>query len=103
MSLLAATDSSFAQSSRSHNSALWQSAGEKGHSDTVARMIQMTAGGGLTVKAGKGILADYRSTADLKASLAADPVQAVQPVSHLLGPTQQFTAVTGRARRSACR
>ena len=71
LSLLSATDSSYASSTSSKSSALWQSAGQHGHSDTTVKMTGLTSGGTLSLNAGKGIVADYKATGDLKSSLAA--------------------------------
>lgn len=70
LSLLSATDSSYLSSTSSKSSAAWQSSVDKGHSDTTVVMTGLQAGGTLNVSASK-IVADYKSTGDLRTSLAA--------------------------------
>ncbi|PKU21515.1 DUF637 domain-containing protein [Telmatospirillum siberiense] len=75
LSLLSATDSSYLSQTSSKSSAAWQSTSDKGHNDTTVVMTGLQAGGNLSVSAAK-IVADYKSTGDLQASLtalAADP------------------------------
>ncbi|PKU21513.1 DUF637 domain-containing protein [Telmatospirillum siberiense] len=75
LSLLSATDSSYLSQTSSKSSAAWQSASDKGHNDTTVVMTGLQAGGNLSVNAAK-VVADYKSTGDLQASLtalAADP------------------------------
>ena len=69
LALLTAKDASFAQDRERSEDLLWWKERDKGHSREIVRHVEIEAGGGLVIRAGEGVLAEYRKTGSLEASL----------------------------------
>ena len=69
VSLLAKTDTDYVQKQRREADLLWWNARDRGQVKETVRPVEIEAGGGLRIHAGRGVVIEYHKTGDLRASL----------------------------------
>ena len=69
VSLLAKTDTDYAQKTRREEDLLWWNERDRGQLKETVRPVEIEAGGGLRINAGRGVVIEYHKTGDLRASL----------------------------------
>ena len=69
VSLLAKTDTDYAQKERREADLLWWNERDRGQVKETVRPVEIEAGGGLRIHAGRGVVIEYHKTGDLRASL----------------------------------
>ena len=69
VSLLAKTDTDYVQKRRREADLLWWNERDQGRFKETVRPVEIEAGGGLRINAGRGVVIEYHQTGDLRASL----------------------------------
>ena len=69
VSLLAKTDTDYLQKQRREADLLWWNERDQGRFKETVRPVEIEAGGGLRINAGRGVVIEYHQTGDLRASL----------------------------------
>ena len=69
VSLLAKTDADYVQKKRREEDLLWWNERDQGQVRETVRPVEIEAGGGLRIHAGRGVVIEYHKTGDLRASL----------------------------------
>ena len=69
VSLLAKTDTDYIQKTRREADLLWWNERDQGRFKETVRPVEIEAGGGLRINAGRGVVIEYHQTGDLRASL----------------------------------
>ena len=69
VSLLAKTDTDYVQTQRREADLLWWNEQDSGQVRETVRPVEIEAGGGLRIDAGRGVVIEYHKTGDLRASL----------------------------------
>ena len=69
MALLAKTDTDYIQKKRREADLLWWNERDRGQVKETVRPVEIEAGGGLRINAGRGVVIEYHKTGDLRASL----------------------------------
>ena len=69
VSLLAKTDTDYTQKKRREADLLWWNERDRGQVKETVRPVEIEAGGGLRIHAGRGVVIEYHKTGDLRASL----------------------------------
>lgn len=69
VALLSDTDKDFAQEKNDEEDLFWWNKRDKGHNKDTIHHVKIDAGGGLTITAGKGVIAEYKATGNLNASI----------------------------------
>ena len=69
VSLLAKTDTDYIQKRRREEDLLWWNERDQGQVKETVRPVEIEAGGGLRINAGRGVVIEYHKTGDLRASL----------------------------------
>ena len=67
--LLAKTDTDYVQKQRREEDLLWWNERDQGRFKETVRPVEIEAGGGLRINAGRGVVIEYHKTGDLRASL----------------------------------
>ncbi|MEM7775302.1 MAG: DUF637 domain-containing protein [Pseudomonadota bacterium] len=71
VALLSRTDEDFKHAKKDKKNLVWQSNRDKGHYKETIRHVEIDAGGGLKITAGKGVIAEVKATGSLSGSLDA--------------------------------
>ncbi len=69
VALLSDSDIDYEQKKRREEDALWWNDSDKDHVHETIEHVEITAGGGLAIDAGEGIVIEYHKTGDLQASI----------------------------------
>ena len=69
VSLLAKTDTDYVRKQRREADLLWWNERDQGQFKETVRPVEVEAGGGLRIQAGRGVVIEYHKTGDLRASL----------------------------------